>query len=59
VHDRKAIQRIARAANKEKPKSTKAFYRAIRDQCAKEDRAKPGDTLLKQLALPLYKRPKA
>jgi hypothetical protein len=58
-HNYPTIQRIAREVAKKKPVSVKAFFRAVRDQCESEDKPPPGDTLLKKLARPFYKRLKS
>jgi hypothetical protein len=59
VHNYSIIRRIAREGAKTKPVSVKAFFRAVRDQCESEGKPLPGDTLLKKLARPAYKRPKS
>jgi hypothetical protein len=59
AHNYSIIRRIAREVAKTKPVSVKAFFRAVRDQCESENQPLPGDTLLKKLARPAYKRPKS
>jgi hypothetical protein len=53
------IQRIAREVAKTKPNSVKAFFTAIGNRCESEGQPRPGATLLKRLARPVYKRPKS
>jgi hypothetical protein len=59
THNYSTIQRIAGDVAEKELESVKAFFRAVRNQCKNEGEPPPGDTLLKKLARPLYKRPKS